>query len=131
MSNTQIALWENGGLLIAKSCGTYCYHCVLKIYLPIKMAQNVKLLFTFGRCLLLGKETTKQHPLLGNRYVISRYTQPLLGNTFANGNVPAEKIGATTEELCFLLVLAEGLSMGQVWKLAVRESVDRRLGRFS
>jgi hypothetical protein len=29
------------------------------------------------------------------------------------------------------LVLAEGLSMGQVWKLAVRESVDRRLGRFS
>jgi hypothetical protein len=55
----------------------------------------------------------------------------LLGNAFASGRVLAEKTGATTEELSFLLVRAEGLSVGQVWKLVVSESVKRRLGRFS
>jgi hypothetical protein len=61
-----------------------------------------------------SKQTTKEHPLLGNRFLINRYAQPLLGVAFANGSIPAKNIGATIEELCFLLVRAEGLSMGQV-----------------
>jgi hypothetical protein len=40
-----------------------------------------------------AKQTTKQHPLLGNTFLISRYTQPLLSNAFANRHVPTEKIG--------------------------------------
>jgi hypothetical protein len=38
----------------------------------------------------LEKKTTKQHLLIGNRFLISKYTQPLLGNTFANKHVPTE-----------------------------------------
>jgi hypothetical protein len=35
--------------------------------------------------------------------------QPLLGNIFANKHVPMETTAATIEELCLLLVCAEGL----------------------
>jgi hypothetical protein len=40
-----------------------------------------------------SKQTTKQHPLLGNRLLISKYTQPLRSNAFANKHVPTETIG--------------------------------------
>jgi hypothetical protein len=56
----------------------------------------------------------EQHSLLGSRFLISKYTQLLLGNAFTNEHFPMELIGATIEELCFLLVRAEGLSVGQV-----------------
>jgi hypothetical protein len=44
---------------------------------------------------LLGNdlETTKKHPLLGNRFLISKYTLPILGNAFANKHVTTKKIG--------------------------------------
>jgi hypothetical protein len=45
-----------------------------------------------------SKQTTK-HLLLGNRFLIRKYTRPLLGNTFANKHVPVEMTGTTTEEL--------------------------------
>jgi hypothetical protein len=61
-----------------------------------------------------SKQTTKEHPLLGSDDEISKYIGALLGNAFANKHVPIEAIGATVEELCFLLVRAEWLSMGQV-----------------
>jgi hypothetical protein len=38
-------------------------------------------------------KTTKQHPLLGNRFLISKYTQPLLSRTLAKKRVPTETIG--------------------------------------
>jgi hypothetical protein len=41
----------------------------------------------------------------------------LLGNAFTNGRVLMETTGATTEELRFLLVRAEMLSVGHVYKL--------------
>jgi hypothetical protein len=37
--------------------------------------------------------TTKQHPLLSNRFLISGYTQPLLSNAFENKHLPTEIIG--------------------------------------
>jgi hypothetical protein len=46
------------------------------------------------------KQTTKQHALVGNRFIISKYTQPLLSNAFANEHVPtATNPHATVEEL--------------------------------
>jgi hypothetical protein len=36
-------------------------------------------------------QTTKQHPLLGNRLLISKNKQPLLSNAFANKHVQTEK----------------------------------------
>jgi hypothetical protein len=39
-------------------------------------------------------KTTKQHPLLGNRFLISKYTQPILSNAFTNKRIPTETIGA-------------------------------------
>jgi hypothetical protein len=35
--------------------------------------------------------------------------QPLLGDTFADWHIPMEMIGATTDELFFYVVYAEGL----------------------
>jgi hypothetical protein len=32
-----------------------------------------------------------KYSLLGNRFVISNYTQPLLGNAFANKHIPTER----------------------------------------
>jgi hypothetical protein len=58
---------------------------------------------------MTSEQTVEQHSLLGNRFLISKYTQPLLGNACANKHVLMETIGATAEELCFLLVPAEGL----------------------
>jgi hypothetical protein len=49
-----------------------------------------------------------EHLLLGNWFLISKYTQPLLSNNLANKQIPTEMIGATIEELCFLLVSAGG-----------------------
>jgi hypothetical protein len=43
--------------------------------------------------LLLGNDletNTKQHPLLGSRFLISKYMQPLLRNAFANKRVQRE-----------------------------------------
>jgi hypothetical protein len=40
-----------------------------------------------------SKQTMKQHLLLANRFLISKYTQPLLGNAFTNKHVPTETIG--------------------------------------
>jgi hypothetical protein len=54
---------------------------------------------------LLGntsKQTTKQHLLLGNRFLISKYTRPLQGDTFVDRHDAMEMIGATMEKLCFL-----------------------------
>jgi hypothetical protein len=44
---------------------------------------------------LLGNdlETMKQHPLLGNRFLISKFTQPLLSNAFTKKHVPTATIG--------------------------------------
>jgi hypothetical protein len=56
----------------------------------------------------------EKRPLLGNRFLISKYMQPLLGNALANKDVPTETQGGTIEELCFLLVHTKGLSMGQI-----------------
>jgi hypothetical protein len=36
--------------------------------------------------------TAEQHPLL-DRFLISKYTQPLLSNAFANKHIPTETIG--------------------------------------
>jgi hypothetical protein len=48
--------------------------------------------------------------LLGNRFLISKYVRPLLGDAFADRYVPMEMIGATMDELCFFYaVRAEGL----------------------
>jgi hypothetical protein len=44
----------------------------------------------------------QKHSLLGNRFLISKYTRPLLGNTFANIHDPMEMTGVTIEELCFV-----------------------------
>jgi hypothetical protein len=35
----------------------------------------------------------KQHPVLDNRFLVSKYMQPLLSNVFANKRVPVEMIG--------------------------------------
>jgi hypothetical protein len=52
----------------------------------------------------------EQHSLLGNRFLISKYRRPLLGDTFADRHVHMEMIGITMEELCvFYMVRAEGL----------------------
>jgi hypothetical protein len=40
-----------------------------------------------------SKQTTKQHSPLGNRFLISKYTQLLLSNAFANKHVPTETTG--------------------------------------
>jgi hypothetical protein len=40
--------------------------------------------------------------------------QPLLSKAFANKHVPMEMIGATSEELRFLLVRTKGLLCGQL-----------------
>jgi hypothetical protein len=51
----------------------------------------------------------KKHSLLGNRFLISKYTRPLLDNAFANKHLLTETIEATIRELCFLLVRAKVL----------------------
>jgi hypothetical protein len=40
-----------------------------------------------------SKQTTKQHPLLGNRFLIGMYKQPLASNAFTNKHVPTETVG--------------------------------------
>jgi hypothetical protein len=44
----------------------------------------------------------KHHSVLGNIYLLSKYTLPFQGNAFANKHVPTDMTGATIEELCFL-----------------------------
>jgi hypothetical protein len=39
-----------------------------------------------------SKQTTKQHSLPGKKFLISKYTQPLPSNPFANKHVPAKTI---------------------------------------
>jgi hypothetical protein len=47
-----------------------------------------------GKLLRNDLETNSiQHSVLGNRLLINKYMEPLLGNTFANKHVPAETIG--------------------------------------
>jgi hypothetical protein len=41
----------------------------------------------------LEKKTAKQLMLLGNLFLISKYTQPLLSNAFTNKQVPTKRIG--------------------------------------
>jgi hypothetical protein len=46
------------------------------------------------RCwVVTSKQTTKQHLLLGNRFLISKYTRTLLGGAFADRHVPMKMIG--------------------------------------
>jgi hypothetical protein len=40
-----------------------------------------------------SKQTTNQHPLLDNRFLMNKYTQPLLNNIFANKHIPMETFG--------------------------------------
>jgi hypothetical protein len=47
--------------------------------------------------------------LLGNRFLISKYTRPLLGNAFANKHVPTETIANTTMNSVFYAVRAKML----------------------
>jgi hypothetical protein len=42
---------------------------------------------------MTSKQTTKQHPLLANQFLINNYTQLLLGNAFTNKHVPMKTIG--------------------------------------
>jgi hypothetical protein len=42
---------------------------------------------------MTSKQTVKQHPLLGNGFLIRKNMQPLLGNAFTNKHVPMEMIG--------------------------------------
>jgi hypothetical protein len=74
-------------------------------------------------CVTTSKQTTKQHPRLGDRFLTSKYMQQLQSSAFANKHVPTESIGATIEELCFLLIRAERLSMGLIWSLVVQRVV--------
>jgi hypothetical protein len=39
------------------------------------------------------EEMVVQHPLLGNRFLLSKYTQRLPSNAFANKHVPMEMVG--------------------------------------
>jgi hypothetical protein len=48
------------------------------------------------------ENATKQHSLLGNRFLISTYIRTLLDNAFADMHVRMEMTGATMEEVCFL-----------------------------
>jgi hypothetical protein len=54
----------------------------------------------------------KQHPLLGNRFLIRKYMQPLVSNDFADKHVPTEMMGATTEELFFFCWPCRGVING-------------------
>jgi hypothetical protein len=75
-----------------------------------------------------SKQTTKQHSLRGSRFLLSKYTQPLLGNAFANKCVPMETIGEQqwtvfstwSEQRCY------NRDKFRSWSV-VRESVKRRL----
>jgi hypothetical protein len=64
---------------------------------------------------MTAKPTTKIYLLLGNRFVISKYTRPSLSNAFANKHVhTATTPDATMEELLeavFCAVLAKVLSL--------------------
>jgi hypothetical protein len=64
--------------------------------------------------------------MLDNRFFISKYRQTLLHKPFADKHVTTDMIGGTIEQLCFLLVHAEGLSMGQVHSLVCCNRVVSR-----
>jgi hypothetical protein len=57
------------------------------------VVNTVPCILVTGYDLETNNETTKQRPLLGNRFSISKYTQPLLSKAFANKHIPMEKIG--------------------------------------
>jgi hypothetical protein len=48
---------------------------------------------------MTSEQIAKQHPWLGNRFLMSKCMQPLLSNAFVNKHVPREMMGATIEEL--------------------------------
>jgi hypothetical protein len=90
---------------------------------------------------MTSKQSMKQHSLLENGILISKYMQPLPSNALANKHVPTETIGVQSWQ-CFLRdpcrdVRPEtGLEVRQScnrfnWQSVARESVKKRLGRYS
>jgi hypothetical protein len=64
----------------------------------------------WSRCwVVTSRWDTKQHLLLGNRFLINKYMRPLLGNTFVDKHVPMEMSAATTKSCVFYVVHAMGL----------------------
>jgi hypothetical protein len=53
-----------------------------------------------------SNKTTKQRSMLSNRFLISKYTQPLLGKAFASKHVPKETIGVQQRNGVFYAVHA-------------------------
>jgi hypothetical protein len=51
---------------------------------------------------------TEQRPLIGNTFLMNKYLLPLLGDAFAVRHIPMEMLGATLEEV-FYVVHGEGL----------------------
>jgi hypothetical protein len=61
-----------------------------------QIALRMKQCSVYSRCwVAASRRATKQYSLLGNRFLINKYTRPLLGNTFVNKHVTMEMIGAT------------------------------------
>jgi hypothetical protein len=50
---------------------------------------------------MTSKQTTKQHLLLGNRFLITKYTQPLLGGDLETNTLPGKRLEYNNEQ-CFL-----------------------------
>jgi hypothetical protein len=46
-----------------------------------------------------SKQTAKQHPLLGKKFLISKYMQPLMSNAFTNKHIPTETIGVQQQTM--------------------------------
>jgi hypothetical protein len=81
-----------------------------------------------------SKQTTKQHPLLGSRFLTSKYTQPLLSNAFANKLVPMERIGVqqwTVFSTGSVPNLYKDGNTSKSSERVVRESVKRGTSRSS
>jgi hypothetical protein len=57
-------------------------------------------------CVMTSKQTTKQHPLLGNRFSISKYTQPLLNNASQTNMFPWKRQEYNNQQY-FLLGLCQ------------------------
>jgi hypothetical protein len=76
-----------------------------------------------------SKQATEQHLLIGNRFLMSKYTQQLLSIAFANKHVPMETIGMQNEQ-CFIHDLYQNVIRSTIGA-RVRESVKRRLSQCS
>jgi hypothetical protein len=84
-------------------------------YYVQKQVQLLSLL-SMNKCSVLScywittsKQTTKQHPLIGNDREINKYTQPLLGNAFANKTNSYGNAWSTTMEELFSVYPCRGV----------------------